>query len=464
MAAEAVGLVPGMMLSDAKAQIPELKTLEADPAGDLAFLERIAEACRRYTPALALDAPDGVRMNITGCERLFGGEAGLVADLSARLDAIGLSFRYGIADTPALAWALARYGREPIAGVGMAAPALAPLPMAALGLEAGTLAVLKGLGLRRVGQLMDKARAPLARRLGTAALDRLDEALGTRSCALTLKLEIPPYYAEARLAEPVAEEDQVLRMAHDLAVRLCERLDGEGLGGRLFVLELFRVDGAIKRLEVGASRPLRTPARIAALFTERLGALNEGLEADFGFEQARLWARTVEPLAATSQDLLDDGGSDGAFAALADRLSARLGAGAVKRLVPVPETRLPELAVRAQPFAAAAPLVWSGKSATDEGSPLRPLTLFAQPQPIEVTAEIPEGAPQQFRWRRLNRRITAAEGPERLEPEWGRGTASPLVRDYYRLEDEKGRRYWVFREGRYGEAAEPRWFVHGLFA
>ena len=454
-----------MMLSDAKAQIPELKTLEADPLADMAFLERITEACRRYTPALALDAPDGVRMNITGGERLFGGEAGLIADLSARLEAIGLSFRYGVADTPGLARALARHGRDPVAGVGQSAAALAPLPMVALELEEEALAVLRGLGLRRVGELMDRPRAPLARRLGTAALDRLDEALGARACALTLKLEIAPYYAEARMAEPVAEEAQVLRMAQDLAARLCERLDAEGLGGRLFALELFRVDGAVRRLEVGASRPLRTPARIAALFAERVGALNEGLEADFGFEQARLWARTTEPLAATSQDLLDGASSEGAFAALADRLSARLGPGAVKRLVPVPATRAPELAVRSKPFVAAESPAWSGEGPhVDEGSPLRPLTLFAQPQPIEVTAEIPEGAPQQFRWRRLNRRITAAEGPERLEPEWGRATACALVRDYYRLEDDKGRRYWVFREGRYGEAAEPRWFVHGLFA
>jgi len=453
-----------MRLSDAKAQVPELNTREADPGGDVAFLEGIAEACRRYTPALALDPPDGVDLNITGGERLFGGEAGLVADLSARLQARGLSFRYGVADTPALARALARFGEHPVAAIGEGAEALASLPVAALRLDEETLAVLAGLGLRRVAQLLDRPRGPLARRLGTGVLERLDQVLGRRACPLALRLAVPPWCVEARLAEPVAAEDQVLRVAQDLATRLCERLDGEGLGGRLFLLELFRLDGAVKRLEVGASRPLRTPARIAALFAERIGALNEGLEADFGFEQARLWARTTEPLSATGADLLDAGDSQAAFAALADRLTARLGQGAVRRLVPTPHTRTPERAVRATAFVAADVPAWSDEpAAVEDGVPLRPLTLFNPPHPIEVTAEIPEGAPQQFRWRRLNRRIAGAEGPERLEPEWGRDPAGARVRDYYRLEDDRGRRYWVFREGRYGEESQPRWFLHGLF-
>lgn len=453
-----------MSLSDAKAQIPELKTLEADPAADATLLQGIAEACRRYTPALAVDAPDGVHLNITGTGPLFGGEDGLMQDLSARLTRQGLSFRYGVADTPGLAWALARFGARKVAGVGERAEVIASLPMAALRLEDEALSVLAGLGLRRVGQLLEQPRGPLARRLGPAALHRLDEVLGTRACVLTLKLEVPPYCVEARLAEPICAEDQVLRVVHDLAVSLTERLEGEGLGGRLFGLELFRLDGAIKRLEVATSRPLRAPAKIAALFTERLAALNEGLEADFGFEQARLWALGLQPFKPASTDLLDGTGSDGAFAALADRLGARLGAGAVKRLAPAPETRLPERAVRIEPFDAGASAAWADEvPAADAGSPLRPITLFAPPQPIEVTAGVPEDPPRRFVWRRLSRNIVGAEGPERLEPEWGRGTQS-RVRDYYRLEDDHGRRYWVYREGRYGEEPMARWFLHGLFA
>lgn len=467
--AEAAGLMVGMSLSDAKAQIPEVRTLEADPAADAAFLEAVAEACRRYTPALAVDAPDGVFLNITGTGLLFGGEDGLVADLSTRLSGQGLSFRHGIADTPGLAWAIARFGPARTAGIGERETAIAALPMGALRLEPETVEVLAGLGLKRVGQLLSQPRAPLARRLGPAALDRLDQVLGRRACALTLKLEVPPRFVEARLAEPISSEDQVLQVARDLAARLAERLEGEGLGGRSFGLELFRLDGAVKRLEVATSRPLRAPARVAALFAERLAALNEGLEADFGFEQVRLWARAVQPFSAAVDDLIEGAGGDEALAGLADRLSARLGTGAVKRLVPMPQTRLPELAVKAEPFAATGPTWATEPPAVDDGAPLRPLTLFAPPQLIEVTAEIPEGAPQQFRWRRLNRRIVAAEGPERMEPEWGRASERGRLRDYYRVEDDGGRRYWLFREGRYdeqdadGQPLAPRWFVHGLF-
>jgi protein ImuB len=324
--------------------------------------------------------------------------------------------------------------------------------------------LLKALGLRRIGQIQAaRARPALARRLGEEVLQRLDEALGTRATPLALQLEVPPWSVERRLFEPVALEEQVLRLTLGLARKLAERLEAERRGGRQFVLELWRVDGAVKRLAVSASRPLRAPERIAALFAERVAALNEGLEADFGFDLLRLSARRTEPLEAEAADLLGGGDGAGAFAVLVDRLSARLGEGAVRRLAPAPETRLPERAARAVPFDAEARPGWAASpAADDEGVMLRPLSLFAPPQPIEVTAVAPEGAPERFKWRRLQRRVRAAEGPERLEPEWGRVTETPRVRDYYRLEDEEGRRYWVFREGRYGEAPEPRWFIHGL--
>lgn len=465
-AARALGLTCGMMLATARAQVPELKAADADPDADAAALKTIAELCRRYTPSLAVDAPDGVHLNITGCEPLFGGESALARDLTRRLARLGFSARCGVADTPGLAWALARFSSDPIGAVGMREAALAPLPMAALRLEPQTLEMLRGLGLRRIGQILEaKARPALARRLGEAVLHRLDEALGARAAPLRLRLEVSPWMAERRLAEPVAMEAQVLGLTCALAAELAVRLEAKRLGARLFVLELGRVDGAVKRLAVAGSRPLRDPPRIAALFAERIAALNEGLEADYGFDLLRLSARRVQPFAHEAQDLLDDGGGEAGFAALVDRLSARLGEGAVRRHVPVFETRLPERAVRAVPFDAGAPAAWTGEPvAACEGTPLRPATLFASPQPIEVTAVVPEGAPDRFTWRRLARRIVAAEGPERLEPEWGRGHQAPRVRDYYRLEDDTGRRYWVYREGRYGLDENPRWFLHGLFA
>jgi len=462
--AQAEGLSVGMTLADARAQVPGLQVADADPAADRRALKGLAEACRRYTPSLAVDPPDGVCLNVTGAARLFGGEDALAEAARAYMARLGFSVRCGIADTPSLAWALARFAPDPFAAPGEGEAALAALPMAALRLEDETLSMLQGLGLRRVGQILEaRARPALARRLGEPLLARLDQALGRRGSPLELKLEIPPHLVERRLAEPVADEPQVLRLVGDLARPLCARLDAEGLGARRFVLELWRVDGAVRRLQVAASRPLRDPARVAALFAERLGALDEGLEANFGFETLRLAAHRIQAAGVEAQDLLQDAPPGAGFAALADRLSARLGEGVVRRAVPAPETRLPERAVRAVPFDAEAPPAWSQEpAARDEGVPLRPLTLFPRPQPIEVMAVVPEGAPDQFRWRRLSRRIVAAEGPERLAPEWGRATGTQRVRDYYRLEDERGRRYWVFREGRYGEDEPPRWFLHGL--
>lgn len=470
-AAETQGLTVGLTLSDARARVPELVTADADPGADHALLERLGEACRRYTPALALDAPDSLTLDITGTERLWGGEAALGNEIVARMKCLGLSARVGIADTPGAAWAFSRF-LSPLMGEGISIippgkilAALAPMPVAALRLDPDMRLLLQRLGLRRCGQIVGQPRAALARRLGEGFLDRLDQTLGARACALTQKLEVSPRAVEKRLWDPVSLEAQVLGLTEALAKRLAVRLEGEGLGGRRFALELFRLDGAVKRLEVATSRPLRDPPRIAALFVERLAGLNEGLEADFGFDLLRLTAVQAEPCRPEAQDLLEPGGGEADFAGLADRIAARLGEGTVKRFTPAPETQVPERAARAVPFARAARNAWAQEPAARYGAVLlRPLRLFSPPQPIQVTAEVPEGLPEQFTWRRVARRIAGGEGPERIEPEWGRDRDEARVRDYYRLEDDRGRRYWVFREGRYEEADAPRWFLHGLFA
>lgn len=91
--------------------------------------------------------------------------------------------------------------------------------------------------------------------------------------------------------------------------------------------------------------------------------------------------------------------------------------------------------------------------------------MFQHPQRIEALAEIPDGPPLKFRWRRVLHDVARAEGPERIAPEWWRLDDASLTRDYYRVEDTQGRRFWVFRDGLYGQETErPGWFVHGLFA
>ena len=490
--AEAEGLHPGLSLADARARCPEVRVLEADPAADALALGRLAQACRRYTPALAMDPPDGIVLDMTGGAHLFGGEAALMADLRARVGGAGYAARLAMADTPGLAWALARVRSDAFAAPDFAAPVgagaelLAPLGFAALRLPPDQLALLHRLGLRRIGQIDALPRAALARRLGRAFLDRLDEALGRRASPLTTELEVPPWRTERRLMDPIWMEDHVLAVIGDLAADLGVRLEGAGLGARRLVLELFRLDGAVRRLQVAASQPLRDPARIVSLFRERLAGLNEGLEADFGFDQLRLVAQGLQPLVPQAAQLTGEADRGADFAALADRLAARLGPDAVRAFADHPERRLPEEEASLQPYVrrpdrsgpAHTPKAQTPKARTPEtrtpetrdprfaGGPLRPLRLLQPPQPIEVLAELPDGPPERFRWRRVARRVVCAEGPERIEPEWWRRPpdADPGPRDYYRLEDEKGFRYWVFRQGLYSGDTPPRWYVQGLFA
>ncbi len=453
-AASAQGLSMDMTLSDARARVPDLAVVQADPAADLALLMRLAEACRRFTPALALQAPDGLDLDVTGCAALFGGEARLLMAAGAVVQRAGLQLRSALADTPALAYAAARFGGGGVVAMGEAPGVLAPLPVEALRLEPKGCAVLRQLGFKRIGQLMALPRPALARRLGPEALHRLDEALGQRASPLELRLETPVFRAERRLFEPICEAEPVMQVVGDLAVDLAVQLEGRGVGGRNFALDLFRVDGAVKRLCVAASRPLRQPERIAALFAERLAGLNDGLQADFGFDQLRLTAERTQPLNATATDLLQETAVAGAVEAMADRLAARNGAPAL-RLAAV-DLHTPEVADAVATLDSETN--WAEAAAEPArflDTPLRPLRLFRPPQPIAVTAAgLPEGPPARFTWRRVSRTVVRAEGPERLEPEWARHPADLRVRDYYRLEDEAGRRYWVFRQGRY-DVQEP---------
>jgi len=494
-AALALGLEIGLPLAAARARAPELTVRDADPVADQAVLAAIGEACRRYTPALSLDPPNGVHLDLTGAAPLFGGESALIVDLAARLQRQGFTVRTGVADTLGLAWALARYG-DPSRPVAVEA-----LPVAALGLDADSVGVLHRLGLRRVGQILAMPRPALARRLGEGLLHRLDETLGFRGAAVALVPEPEPFYVQHRLAEPIALEHQVLRLVAWLAEQLAERLDRRRVGGRTFALELFRVDGVRKRLLVQAGRPLRDPRRITALFVERLAGLNEGLEADFGFDLLRLSADGAEPLGAGTGDLLG-GVDDGDLVALIDRLSVRHGPAAVRRLAPDAQSRIPEQAVKSVALTDKAADAWGEETpAVYNGVLLRPATLFAPPQPIEVIAGVPEDPPERFSWRRLSHRVVRAEGPERIAWEWWRGKeperaaaeddrtppaalppspandgrltdgllGSPqsapdrAFRDYYRVEDDQGRRFWVFREGAFAPGVRPRWFLHGLF-
>jgi protein ImuB len=442
---------------------PALDVEPEDIAADARLLDRLADACLRYTPLIAADPPDGILLDIGGCAHLFGGEEALIDDLSARLTSFGFAHRLAIADTIGAAWAAARFAQTSIVAPGAERDVLTPLPLAALRLPTETVAALARVGLKRIGDIIDLPRAPLTARFGASLLRNLDRALGRAQEPLTPKLPVAPYVADQSFAEPIMREEDVLGVVERLAQRLKLALERQGEGAREVALTLFRTDGAVRTVSAGTARPLRDPVAIRALFVERLAALGDELDPGFGFDLARLAVVTAEPL---SPEQIGLGGNEDAadLARLIDRLSARLGARRVMRLAAY-DSHIPELAAGTVPAQRGNADGWEAfrnfREEADIGA--LPLRLFARPEPIEAVAEVPDGPPLRFRWRRALHEVVAAEGPERIEGVWWSEQGDP-ARDYFRVEDRTGLRFWLFRSGLYRDTAQPRWFMHGVGA
>lgn len=456
-----VGLSQGQALAEARAIFPMLEVVETDPGADARLLAEIADWADRYTPLVALDDSDGLMLDITGSAHLFGGEEAMLADIVERLDHQGFAARAAIADTPGAAAAIARYGAPAVVPTGRHGEALARLPMLALRLLPETVAMLERVGLKRIGQIADAPRAPLAARFGTDLIQRLDQALGRVEEAISPRRPMPELIAERRFAEPISLVDDIAAIVASLAGSLAERLEARGVGGRSFELALFRVDGAVARTTIGTGRPLRVPKLIGELFAEKFELLGDELDAGFGFEMVRLSVLAVDDDRPAQIDLAGESDGDADLARLVDRIGVRLGLGRVGHLARR-DNHVPERSAAAIAVAdGSAALAWPEPL---EDEPIdRPLRLFARPEPVETIAEIPEGPPLRFRWRRALYEVTRAEGPERIGDEWWQEDG--LTRDYYRVEDRAGHRFWLFREGLYErETAAPRWFLHGLFA
>jgi protein ImuB len=452
--AASLGLFVGQKATDAAALVPELAVADADPAADHAALEALCDWCARFSPAVALDAPDGLFLDITGVDHLWGGEGAMAADLAARLAANGIPARTAIANTAGAAWALAHFAPDrTIAARDATMARLAPLPIQALRLESGTAAQIARLGLITVGRLAGTPRDQVTRRFGAGVVQRLDQALGRAEEALVFRRPRNPWFTRLAFAEPISTPDDLARVATDIAGAMCARLEAEGRGARRFELCFHRLDGLVQRVTIGLSLPGRQPAPIARLFLTHLDTIDPG----FGIEVVTMVAHEVETLAARQQRLdthAEIAPEDG-LAPLIDRLAGRLGAASIWRADPFPSHAPERAAVRRPPLSAAPDDGW------DPARP-RPLRLFRRPEPIEAMAPIPDDPPVSFRWRGALHRVRRAEGPERLAPEWWRAPRA-RARDYYRVEDDAGARFWLFRAGLYGEAPAPKWWLHGLF-
>ncbi len=482
------GLKRGLALADARACFPRLAVVDADDHADRRFLVRLAVWCDRFTPMVALDEPDGLILDLTGCAHLFGGEAALRARLlgdlrgspRARMPSPhGLHVRASIAGTPDAARALARFSDVAIVPPGEDEAATRPLPLAAIqGIDGDTVTALSRAGLKTLGAVADRPMAALAARFGDGLVTGLMRTLGRQNVRITPLRPLPPAVAERQFAGPLMQTDVLEGVLAALVTEVVGILQERGEGGRAFEARLFRSDGAVRRLVVETGRPCREAATIVKLYRERLHSLAEPIDAGFGFDAVRLCVARTEAFSLVQASLDGHAQDDDDIAHLVDRLTVRFGRARVLRFEAC-GTHIPELAARLVPAAdiAVKDAARAGVRAApswprrDPGEPpLRPLHLFEPPQLVEALAEVPDGPPRRFRWRRVLHDVVHAEGPERIAPEWWSGegrleAGCASARDYYRVEDKAGGRFWMFRQGRYGEAAAPpRWFLHGVFA
>ncbi|MEO6387852.1 MAG: DNA polymerase Y family protein [Croceibacterium sp.] len=462
-AALAVGAQAGMRVADARALCPALKVMPSDKAGDLAFLERLALWAQRWGPWTALDAPDGLLVDVSAVAHLFGGEARLLADAQDRFAAQGLAARLAIAPTAGAAWALAHHGPgQAILPPGdHAETRLAALPVAALRLDADVLLVLRRLGLKRLGDVSGIGRDALQRRFrkqrspAANPLLRMDQLLGRVAEPLLPVVAAMPAVVRRGLLEPIRHRELLDQVVADLAADMARELERRGEGARRLQLGLWRVDGDVVVRDLELAAATRNPAHIARLFAARL----DHVEAGFGIELVQMRAAWAEPLALAQADLEAAAEVQGtSLADCIDRLNVRLGADAVRRPVAF-ASHIPERAQRWQ-----APLAPEPASQGELMFHTRPLKLLARAEPIAVLYATPDGYPRQFRWRGGVHEVVRVEGPERIAPEWWREKGTARLRDYYRIEDSLGRRYWIYRAGLAGDGrgGPPDWFLQGL--
>ncbi len=457
------GLAPGLTLADARARLPQLRVADADRRADRELLLSLAAHCELYTPLTALDEPHGLALDVTGCAHLFGGEAGLLALVGKNLAALGFSARAALASTPDGARALARFSSGGVFSPDEAAEAVARLPLAALEVEDEILLALSRAGLKTIGDLASRPSRAFAARFGADFPRKIERLLGREDLRLTPLRPPPDCMVERHFAEPLAQSDSIEAVLSDLIHEAKALLERRGQGGRFFEASFFRADGVVRRLSVETLRPTRDPKILALLFHEKLDSLADPLDPGFGFDALRLAVPRVENFNPAQGDFvaLETRRDERELSELLDRLTTRFGRARVLRFMQG-DAHEPERESSAVPVAAAAAETWSKPSESEP--PARPLTLFDPPQPVEVVALAPDGPPARFRWRRKMHDILRAEGPERIAPDWSVFGMREPARDYYRVEDVEGRRFWLFRRGLYEYDVQPRWFLHGLFA
>lgn len=462
-AAHLAGVTLGARMADMRALCADVRVDFADPEGDRVALGRLALWARRWCPWTVADdwAADaaggghGLIMDTTGSDHIWGGEAGMLAEMEASLSLLGFSARPALAPTWGAAWAQARFGQvRAICGDP------SPLPVAALRLDRETVLLLNRLGLRTIGHLSKLPRLSLARRFSRATpsqnpLIRMDQISGQLPEPVSPPEEPPEFRADARLPEPLFDPTHHLPA---LCTALCDQFAKAHQAARRLRLTVYRTDGTVSRIDAACASPSRDPAHLAFLFRDRLERIDPG----YGFDLISLEATVTEALGTRQVDLAGSTDTSMELSHLVDRLTARFGRNALSQLRPV-ASHIPERAeIRV------APLDPRPDSTTVNAlnRAERPQRLLDHPEEISVLYAVPEGPPAQFQWRRRRYNVARYQGPERIAPEWWQDRPGTRLRDYFKVEDDTGQRLWIYREGLHGDGrgGNPRWFLHGIFA
>ncbi|TWR25216.1 DNA polymerase Y family protein [Mucilaginibacter pallidiroseus] len=452
--AEAEGAAAGMPVADAKAVVPGLQVFDDKEGRDAKLLKGIGEWCIKYTPIIAIEHPDGLVFDITGCAHIWGGERAYLKEVITRIKSKGYDVRAAMADTAGAAFAIARFGRvKAIIEPGGHLQALMALPTAALRLDDAVLQRLKKLGLHQIKSFVNMPRSVLRRRFGEGLLLRLGQALGYADEVLTPLHVIPPYYERLPCLEPIRTATGIEIAITRLLEALCTRLQSEGNGMHLARLTCYRVDGKVQQVQIGTNRATYNVPHLFKLFELKIAGIAPAL----GIELFVLEALKVEEVT-LQQDALwaaTSGLDDAGVIELLDRLAGKVGAESILRYLPN-EHYWPERSIKKA-------LSLQENPATDWRTDRpRPTQLLARPEPVEVSAPIPDYPPMLFIYKGKRHAIKKADGPERIEREWWIDEGEH--RDYYNVEDENGCRYWLFRSGHYAGTKGNQWFIHGFFA
>ena len=452
--AKAKGICNGMVVSDARIILPGIQVIDDTKDVGARLIKKLSLWCARYSPAVAIDNPDGLLLDVSGCAHLWGTERDYLKDIIHKLKAFGYHIRAAIADTIGAAWAIARYGKTTaIIKQDDHGTAMSGLPPAALRLPVDITERLHKLGFYTIGSFMHIPRSMLRRRFGNPLLQRLDEALGHIEEALLPVIPVTPYQERLPCLEPITTKTGIEIALENLIVLLCKRLRKESKGLRKASFKGYRIDNKTEQINIVTNHPSNNPQHLFKLFELKIGTIEPAL----GIELFLLEALQIEDVVPVQETFWTANNSmeSKETAELLDSLQSKFGNNIIHRYLPA-EHHLPERSTRQADALKDKPAIpWR----TDK---IRPIQLFKQPIEIRVTAPIPDYPPMNFRYKGKLHTIKKADACERIEAEWWMDDG--LHRDYYGVEDEEGRRFWIFRLGHYDEEKKPQWFIHGFFA